>query len=97
MFYESFYGFFLDIFPPWILENNKILVLYVFKGEKFQSLNQEKIGENSLFVLFFSTGPIIVAKGMIWNNVQLSKIFFWKTSAIWDTLMDGIIYLIKFI
>ena len=33
-----------DIFLPWIHENNKILILRVFKGGKLQSSNQEKIG-----------------------------------------------------
>ena len=32
-----------DIFLPWLHENNKILILRVFKGEKLQSSNQEKI------------------------------------------------------
>ena len=36
----------------------------------FKSL---KIRENPLLVLFLFTGPIILTKGMIWNNVQLSK------------------------
>ena len=39
---------------------------------------QEKIGEISLLTIFFSTGPIFLAKGIICNNVQLSKIIFEK-------------------
>ena len=58
-----------------IKANKKIYVYYVYKGDKLQTSNQEKICENSLLV-FFSTGPIILAKGMIYNNVQLSKIIF---------------------
>ena len=43
---------------------SSFLVLHVFKGEKCQSSNQEKIGKNPLLVLFFFTGPIILAKGI---------------------------------
>ena len=53
-----------------------------------QTLNQEKIGENSLFFIFLIPilfkEPIILAKGMIYNNLQLSKIL-----AIWDTLLHA--------
>ena len=31
--------------------------------------------------------PIILAKGMIWYNVKLSKICIWKMPTIWDTLL----------
>ena len=51
--------------------NKNICIFHVFKGEKPQSSNQEKIGEHSLLAIFFLTGPIILAKGMICNNVQL--------------------------
>ena len=64
-----------DIFPPWLHENTKIMILHVFKGGKCQSSNQEKIRKYPLFVLFLFTRPIILAKGMIWYNVQLPKIF----------------------
>ena len=56
--------------------NKKICIFHVFKGEKLQSSNQEKIGENLLLAIFLSTGPIILPKGMICNNVELSKIIF---------------------
>ena len=70
-------------------ENNKILVLHVFKGEKCQSSNQEKMGGNLLLVLFLFTRPIILAKGIIWYNaISNFKNIFWKMPAIWDTLMD---------
>ena len=38
------------------------------KEKQLQSSNQEKIDENSLLVLFFSTKPIVLA-----NNLQLKK------------------------
>ena len=42
----------------------------------------KKIRENSLFVIFYYfTGPIILAKGMIWYN------FIWKMDVICDTLL----------
>ena len=44
------------------------------KGGKMSNLKSKKIGENSLLVTFLFTGPIILAKGMIWNNVPLSII-----------------------
>ena len=51
----KFLRFFLDlkfdIFHP-LNTNNKILVLHLFKGEKCQTSKQEKIGKNSLLVLF---------------------------------------------
>ena len=56
--------------------NNTILVLHVFKVGKCQTSNQEKIRENPLLVLYLFTGPIVLAKGMVWYNVQLQKYFF---------------------
>ena len=76
MFYEGFYDFSwfeVDIFSPWIHENNKILVLYVFKGEKGENSNQENNKENPLLVLLLFTGPIILAKSMIWYTIYNFK------------------------
>ena len=44
---------------------------------KMSVFKLRKNRENPLLVLFPFTGPIFfLSKGMIWNNVQLSKIFF---------------------
>ena len=67
---------------------SSFLVLHVFKGEKCQSSNQEKMGGNLLLVLFLFTRPIILAKGIIWYNaISNFKNIFWKMPAIWDTLI----------
>ena len=71
-------------FEVWYI---KILVLHYIKGGKTSKLKSRKNRWKFTFSTIFSTRPIIFAKGMAWNNVQLSKIFFWKTSAIWYTLM----------
>ena len=85
-------GFFLDlkfdIFYPWIptWKQQYHGFSWVQIGKK--TSNQEKIWENSLLVLFLFTGPIIMTKSMIWYNVKLSKVSFWKMPEIWDTLIN---------
>ena len=55
--------------------------MYSKGGGGLQSSNQEKIGQNSLLVLFFSTGPIILAKrhDMKYETMyDFQKLFFEK-------------------
>ena len=90
LFYESFYDFFfiwsLIYFPLEYMKTTRSWFC-VFSRGKTSKFKSRKNRLKSTFSHFFSTGPIILAKGMIWYNVQLSKIIFWKTPAIWDTLM----------
>ena len=68
--------------------NNIDCFLMYSRGENIKLQIIKKI----LLVPFFIK-PIILVKGMIWYNVQLSKYFF-KMPAIWDTLIF-IIYICR--
>ena len=68
-------------------EKKKILVLHVFKVGGIQSSNQEKIGENSLLVLFFSTEPFYFGKRHDMKQCTTLKFFFFFKPEIWDTLL----------
>ena len=68
-----FYYLKLDIFCLLNPGKQQDLGFACIQGGKTLSSNQEKIGVNSLIVLFFSTRPIILAKGMISNNVFFKK------------------------
>ena len=45
---------------PLNTRKQKGLGFAIIQGRKYQTLNQEKIGENTLLVLFLFTGPIIL-------------------------------------
>ena len=88
---ESFCDFFfiwsLMYFSLEYLKTTRSWFCVFSRGKNFKVQIKKKSVKINFWSLFFSTGPIILAKGMIWYNVQLSKIFFLKTPAIWDTLL----------
>ena len=67
------------IFPPWIHENNKILVFHVFKGEKLEVQINKKIGKNSLLTSFKKKTPAIWDTLMSTADVR-KKVKFKTTS-----------------
>ena len=77
-----------DIFPPWIHENNKILVLHEFQGEKHRSLNQEKNRWKFTFKIksYFFNRTYYFGKRHDMKQCTTFKNHFWKTPAIWNTL-----------
>ena len=90
MCFKQYLQFFLDlkfdIFPPWIHENNKILVLHVFKGENFKSRkNQGKLpfSHHSFYRTYYFGKRHDIIKCTTFKNVIL------KRPEIWDILVNS--------
>ena len=85
----TFLRFFLDLkfdFP--LLEYMKITRSWfsMYSGGKMSIFKSRKNQKNYILVLFLFTGPIILAKGMIWYNVYFHNMFFEKCLRyIWET------------
>ena len=47
----------------------------MYSRGKNSKVQIKKKTDELFFIIFFSKGPISLAKGMIWNNIQLSKSF----------------------
>ena len=74
IFFMIFLDFQFDVFPLEYMKNKEIGFSFIQVGNmsNFKSRNN---WVNPLLVLFLFTGPIILAKGMIWYNEELSKIY----------------------
>ena len=83
IFFMIFLDFQFDVFPLEYMKNKEIGFSFIQVGNmsNFKSRNNWVY---PLLVLFLFTGPIILAKGMIWYNEQLSKIYTgWSKKNVW--------------
>ena len=79
-FSRIFSRFELWSFSPLNTCKTKFLLFSCIKEENISNFKSRKNRWKFPFSHIFSTGPIYLAKGIIWNTVQLSKILFLKNN-----------------